>query len=333
MISLVIPARNEEESLGELYRQITEVSRTNDYEMEMIFVDDGSSDGTWREMERLAADDPRVRAIRFRRNFGKAAALNVGFSEAEGDFVITLDADLQDDPHEIPNLLAKLDETCPDGRKYDVVSGWKKHRNDPRFLKVIPSRIFNGMVGWLTGVKLHDHNCGMKAYRAMVVREIRMYGEMHRFIPVLAASRGFRVTEIPVRHHARKHGVSKYGFTRFARGFLDLLTVKFSTTWGERPLHLFGTIGGISGLLGLVCLICSVWLPPGSRWNQVLIGGGIGLFLTCVQCVLAGLGMELRIFQNSPQRAVFAVMERTDRPSSSSETSVKQRGRNDDANV
>ena len=328
-ISLVIPAKNEEESLRELYRQIVEVAGAQGYEMEILFIDDGSTDGTWRVIEAIAAADARVRGLRFRRNFGKAAALHAGFANVHGDFVVTLDADLQDDPHEIPHLLAKLDETGSDGRTYDVVSGWKKIRNDPRFLKVIPSRIFNGMIGWLTGVKLHDHNCGMKAYRAEVVREIRMYGEMHRFIPVLAAARGFRVTEIPVHHHARQHGVSKYGFTRFVKGFLDLLTTKFATTWGTRPLHLLGTIGLVSGLMGLICLVCFVCFGVGQPprwWNTLLLGVGIGECLLATQCVLTGLTMELRIYHNAPTRPEYTILATTERVENGKRAESSQTG-------
>ena len=311
LLSIVIPARNEEESLPELHRQIAEVAKTNSYDMEIIFIDDGSNDGTWRVMEHLAAADERVRALRFRRNFGKAAGLCAGFAETHGDIVITLDADLQDDPHEIPNLLAKLNECSgPDGRPYDVVSGWKKTRHDPRFLKVIPSRIFNGMIGFLTGVKLHDHNCGMKAYRSEVVREVRMYGEMHRFVPVLAAARGFRVTEIPVQHRPREHGASKYGFTRFVKGFYDLLTVKFATTWGDRPLHVLGTWALILGTLGLAAMIGAIFIPC-PKCNLFTTALGAVLMVTSVLCVLTGLSTELRFFHHTPDRPTYAISQRT----------------------
>lgn len=312
LLSIVIPARNEEESLQELYRQIVEVATQNDYTLEIIFIDDGSTDRSWEVIERLSAEDSRVRGLRFRRNFGKAAGLSAGFAEAQGDFVITLDADLQDDPHEIPHLLAKLEETSAhDGRKYDVVSGWKKKRNDPRFLKVIPSRIFNGMIGWMTGVHLHDHNCGMKAYRSAVVKEVRMYGEMHRFVPVLAASRGFRVTEIPVQHRARQFGVSKYGFTRFVKGFMDLLTVKFLTTWGGRPQHPLGTLGLLSWAVGLLALLWSIFGPIGRMASCVV---AVGCMVVGFQFLLTGLLSELLIFYHDPDQRGYTISERTDRP-------------------
>ncbi len=215
MYSAVIPVYNEAESLRQLHQELDEVARAGGYELEIIFVDDGSNDDSWSTIEQLAAEDQRVRGVRLRRNFGKAAALTAGFAEVQGTIVFTLDADLQDDPREIPNLLAKL------GDELDVVSGWKKVRHDP-LEKVIPSRVFNGLVSWLTGVKLHDHNCGFKCYRAEVVREVAIYGELHRFVPVLAAARGFKIGELPVQHRARQHGKSKYGMRRYLKGFLDL---------------------------------------------------------------------------------------------------------------
>lgn len=234
--SLVVPVFNEEESLRILYGEIVAVAETLSAKIELIFVDDGSTDASWTIIEELVQKDDRVRGIRFRRNFGKAAALDVGFKAATLPIVMTLDADLQDDPHEIPDFLRLIDSG------YDVVSGWKKTRRDP-WHKVLPSRVFNEMVSRLTGVKLHDHNCGMKCYRREIFDEITLYGELHRFVPVLAASRGYKVGEKVVQHRPRKYGVSKYGFKRFAKGFLDLLTVKFVTGYGQRPQHLLGTLG------------------------------------------------------------------------------------------
>ncbi len=243
MLSIVIPVYNERESLERLHAELGDVARGNRYEMQMIFVDDGSTDGSWQEIERLAQRDARVQGIKFRRNFGKAAALSAGFQASTGDVVVTLDADLQDVPAEIPRFLHAL------AGGFDLVSGWKKVRHDP-WHKVLPSRVFNRLVGWLTGVRLHDHNCGMKCYRREVLAEVRLYGELHRFVPVLAAARGFTVGEIVIQHRPREFGRSKYGAWRVMRGFLDLLTVKFLTGFGQRPQHLLGTVGLISFALG-----------------------------------------------------------------------------------
>ncbi len=247
-LSAVIPVYCEADSLPALHAELIEVARDRGYDLEIIFIDDGSTDDSWQTIERLAKDDTRVRGIRFRRNFGKAAALSAGFEQARGDYVFTLDADLQDDPREIPRFLEALTD------ELDVISGWKKVRHDP-WHKVLPSRIFNRLVGWLTGVKLHDHNSGFKCYRREVLREVRIYGELHRFIPVLAAARGFRVGEIVVAHRPRKFGRSKYGVSRIVKGFLDLLTVYFLTGYTHRPQHLLGTLGVISFSLGSIGLI------------------------------------------------------------------------------
>jgi dolichol-phosphate mannosyltransferase len=243
MLSIVIPVCNEAESLETLWNELDAVARESQLELDVVWVDDGSTDGSWEVIRRLAAADPRVCGVRLRRNFGKAAALSAGFQAARGERVMTLDADLQDDPREIPRFLAALDEGL------DVVSGWKRVRHDP-WHKVIPSRIFNWMVSRFTGVRLHDHNCGMKCYRREVLRELRLYGELHRFIPVLAHARGFRVGELVIQHRPRRHGRSKYGPSRFVKGFLDLLTVKFLTGYGHRPQHMLGTVGLLSVLLG-----------------------------------------------------------------------------------
>ena len=250
MISVVIPVFNEQDSLAILYDELARVAESASLRFEILFIDDGSSDGSWDLIRALADKHADVHGIRFRRNFGKAAALSAGFAAARGDIIMTLDADLQDDPAEIPRFLSKLNEG------FDVISGWKETRLDP-WHKVWPSWVFNSMVSWLTGVKLHDHNCGMKCYRAEIFREIRLYGELHRFIPVLAAARGFKFGEIPIHHRPRKFGYSKYGVRRFVKGFLDLLTVKFLTGFGQRPQHLLGSIGLFSfafGMLGMVYL-------------------------------------------------------------------------------
>lgn len=248
MLTFVIPVYNEYESLRTLHKELCEVAEVNKYEIEVLLIDDGSKDGSWDMIRELAIADPRVRGIRFRRNFGKAAALSAGFEAASGDLVFTLDADLQDDPQEVPRFIEELD------KGFDVVSGWKQVRHDP-WHKVGPSRVFNWLVGQLTGVKLHDHNCGFKCYRREVLEEVRIYGELHRFVPVLAAAKGWNVSEVVVNHRARKFGYSKYGVSRIVKGFLDLLTVYFLTGFKERPQHLLGTLGILSFFLGSAGLI------------------------------------------------------------------------------
>lgn len=248
-ISFVIPVFNEEGSLEKLYEEICAVCESNNYRFEIVLVNDGSTDRSWSILKGLADRDGRVIALRFRRNFGKAAAIRAGVAAAKRDLVITMDADLQDDPAEVPKLIEGIQSD-----EYDVVSGWKKVRHDP-IGKRWPSKFFNMMVGWLTGLRLHDHNCGFKAYRREIFSEINLYGELHRFIPVLAASRGFRVGEVVVNHRARRFGKSKYGLGRLPKGFLDLLTVCFLTSFNHRPQHMLGSIGlgsfGI-GTIGMV---------------------------------------------------------------------------------
>ncbi len=243
LLSIVIPVYNESESLKLLYSELADVASENAYVIEVIFVDDGSTDSSWQVIEQLAKEHRDVRGIRLRRNFGKAAALNAGFDAVNGPLVFTLDADLQDDPHEIPRFLEAMDN------QLDVVSGWKRVRHDP-WHKVGPSRVFNWLVGRMTGVRLHDHNCGFKCYRSGVFDEVHLYGEMHRFVPVLASAHGWRVGEIEVNHRAREFGHSKYGAARFIKGLLDLLTVYFLTGFGQRPLHLLGSIGLLFFVLG-----------------------------------------------------------------------------------
>jgi dolichol-phosphate mannosyltransferase len=260
MISVVIPVFDEAGSLEELHRQLSQVAAAQEYDLQIIMVDDGSTDPSWEAIERLTARDSRVLGIRFRRNFGKAAALSAGFDAAAGDVIVTMDADLQDTPAELPKLLARLDEGL------DVVSGWKRQRHDP-WHKRYPSRVFNALVGRMTGVRLHDHNCGLKAFRRDVIHEIRLYGELHRFVPVLAAARGFKVGETPVEHRPRRSGRSKYGWSRLPKGLLDLLTVQFITRFGQRPQHWLGSVGlislavGIFGMGYLAAMWCITRLP------------------------------------------------------------------------
>ncbi|QEH34468.1 Undecaprenyl-phosphate 4-deoxy-4-formamido-L-arabinose transferase [Aquisphaera giovannonii] len=311
MISVVIPMYNEEGSLGELHRQLAAVFDGGRLgPAEFVFVDDGSADGSWRAVSEIARSDPRVRAVRFRRNFGKAAALTAGFQAARGDTVFTMDADLQDDPAEIPRFLAKL------GEGFDVVSGWKKVRHDP-WHKVFPSRVFNAMVSRMTGCHLHDHNCGFKAYRAEVLREVGIYGELHRFVPVLAHARGFRVSEIVVEHHARRHGRSKYGFSRFLKGFLDLLTVRFLTGFRQRPLHVLGGTGlalAIAGVLVLLYL-AALW-AAGERpiGNRPLLFYALGFLIVGVQLLGVGIVAEMVTSYNIRPGDTYSVAERLDPP-------------------
>ncbi|MDY0169282.1 MAG: glycosyltransferase family 2 protein [Thermoguttaceae bacterium] len=312
MLSVVIPVFNEQPSLAELHSQISEVAHEQSYRLEVIFVDDGSTDGSWAEIERLAAEDGRVRGIRFRRNFGKAAALSAGFAEARGEMVVTLDADLQDDPREIPSFLAKMDE------QLDVVSGWKQVRHDP-WHKVLPSRIFNWMVSRLTGVRLHDHNCGMKCYRCEVLDEVRLYGELHRFVPVLAAARGFRVGEIVIQHRPRQHGRSKYGVARFVKGFLDLLTVKFLTGFGQRPQHVLGTIGLAAFILGVfgMSMLAAQWGisrlgdEPVHLHHRPALLYSLALLLLGGQLMSIGFVAELLIAYHDPAVSPYSIAQRT----------------------
>ena len=248
MISVVVPVHDEERSVALLYDELRSALEPLGAPWEAIFVDDGSTDGTFAALTRLHNAEQNVRVVRLRRNFGKAAALVAGFDQAQGETVVTIDGDLQDDPAEIPRLLAKLDEG------FDLVSGWKTHRRDPISRRLL-SRLFNRVTSAFSGVRLHDMNCGLKAYRAEVVHGLRLYGELHRFIPVLAHYRGFRIAELPVNHRPREHGRSRYGVERYLRGFLDLLTVSFIGRYRHRPLHLFGGFGLLLGLIGSAILI------------------------------------------------------------------------------
>jgi glycosyltransferase involved in cell wall biosynthesis len=248
VISVVVPVHDEERSVALLYDELRSALEPLDTPWEAIFVDDGSTDGTFSALTRLHAAERNVRVVRLRRNFGKATALVAGFDQARGETVVTIDGDLQDDPAEIPRLLAKLDEG------FDLVSGWKTHRRDPLSRRIL-SRIFNRVTSAFSGVRLHDMNCGLKAYRAEVVHGLRLYGELHRFIPVLAHYRGFRIAELPVNHRPREHGRSRYGVERYVRGFLDLLTVSFIGRYRHRPLHLFGGLGLILGFIGSAILV------------------------------------------------------------------------------
>ncbi len=312
MLSIVIPVLNESESLETLHRELCETAAAHTLEFEAIFVDDGSKDGSWETIRRLAAADPRVRGIRFRRNFGKSAALNAGFAAARGELIMTLDADLQDDPREIPRFLAEME------KQRDVVSGWKKVRRDP-WHKVWASRLFNWTVSATTGVVLHDHNCGMKCYRREIFDEVRLYGELHRFVPVLAAARGFRVGEVVVNHRPRIYGRSKYGPNRFVKGFLDLLTVRFLTGFGQRPQHMLGAAGLASfvlGLLGIAHLLLN-WIlaqaHPG--WRLASLPEPTALLLAVALMLLGGQLMsmgflaELILAYHAPRLRPYSIVD------------------------
>jgi glycosyltransferase involved in cell wall biosynthesis len=315
LISIVVPVNDEADSLGQLVEEIRAVAARNNLNIELVLVDDGSRDGTWDLIRRLAGEDSRVRGIRFRRNFGKAAALAAGFDAAGGKIVFQMDGDLQDDPEEIPRFLAKL----ADG--FDVVNGWKKKRHDP-WHKVWPSRVFNRLVSWSTGLRLHDHNCGFKCFRAEATKEIRLYGELHRFIPVIAHSRGYRVAEIEVQHRPRRFGRSKYGMRRFHKGLLDLMTVAFLTGFGQRPLHLLGGIGIVSFLLGLGGLVylSVIWLLTrldvadyGKIGDRPMLIYSVAGVLLGFQMLAIGFLAELIIAMNIRREHSHSIAEVTER--------------------
>lgn len=296
-ISFVIPLYNEEATLRPLYEKIEASLKKSAIEhYEVLFIDDGSKDGSWRAIEALKADHPdRIRALRFRRNHGKAAALAAGFAEARGEIIFTMDADLQDDPDEISAFLQKLDEG------YDCVSGWKQLRKDP-LGKTLPSRVFNWATRIASGVRIHDFNCGFKAYRAEALQDLNLYGELHRYIPVLLHADGYAISEIPVKHHRRTHGVSKYGWKRLVKGLLDLITVIVLTRYLKRPGHFFGGFGLVSGMTGfliLTYLSIEKLLFGTSIGNRPLFFLGILLLLLGVQLISTGVLGELINFSNS----------------------------------
>ena len=250
-ISIVVPLLNEEESIQELYDWIAKVMQSNHFSYEILFIDDGSDDGSWDIIKDLSESHPEVKALKFHINYGKSQALNAAFKEANGDVVITMDADLQDNPEEIPELFRLIKE---DG--YDLVSGWKKKRYDSKIRKNLPSKLFNAAARKTSGLKLHDINCGLKAYRNEVVKNVDVYGEMHRYIPVLAKNAGFsNIGEKVVLHQARKYGSTKFGMDRFINGFLDLITINFLSRFGKRPMHLFGLLGSLMFLLGFIAAL------------------------------------------------------------------------------
>lgn len=309
-LSIVIPLIDEEESLPELTAWIEKVMAENHYTYEVIFVDDGSSDNSWEVIEQLRSKNPNIKGIKFQRNYGKSAGLNEAFRATSGDVVITMDADLQDSPDEIPELRRMIIE---DG--YDMVSGWKKKRYDNTFTKNIPSKFFNAVTRKVSGIKLHDFNCGLKAYSHRVVKGVEVYGEMHRYIPVLAKWSGFKkIGEKVVEHRARKYGVSKFGWRRFVNGFLDLLSITFVGKFSKRPMHFFGLWGTLFFMLGLgiaIYLIVSKFID-----NSFALTNRPGFYLALtslvigMQLFLAGFIGEL-ISRNSPNRNAYLVEKKT----------------------
>jgi glycosyltransferase involved in cell wall biosynthesis len=302
-ISVVVPAYNEAESLSELHAELKAALDALGHAWEIIYVDDGSRDGSDEVMARVAAGDPRVRGAVLRRNFGKSAALATGFRLARGEWVATLDADLQDDPAELARLIEAL------GQGNDLVSGWKRDRKDP-LTKILPSRLFNAVTSVVAGFKLHDFNCGLKLYRREVIEAIEVYGELHRFIPALAHWAGFRIAEIPVHHRARRHGRSKYGWERFINGFLDLLVAAFISTSALKPLHVFGRIGALFFGAGAVIGIWFIVQWAGGEPMRVrpLMLFGVGAVLLGIQFVLMGLLGEMIAHQGA--RAEYPVRRR-----------------------
>lgn len=309
-ISVVIPLLNEVESLPELHEWIARVMKEHNFAYEVIFIDDGSKDGSWELIEKLSSENTNVKGIKFRRNYGKSAALNVGFERAKGKVVITMDADLQDSPDEIPELYRLIV-----GEGYDLVSGWKKKRYDP-ITKTLPTKLFNAATRAMSGIKLNDFNCGLKAYKYDVVKNIEVYGEMHRYIPVIAKWAGFpKIGEKVVEHRARKYGTTKFGLNRFVNGFLDLLTIFFMSRFGKKPMHFFGTFGMLSFMIGMVI---ALWLGidklvhviNGTRApllsNNTFFYLGLVAMIIGTQLFLAGFLGEL-ISRTHPDRNNYSI--------------------------
>jgi glycosyltransferase involved in cell wall biosynthesis len=314
-ISIVVPLFNEAESLPELHDWIVRVMQANNFSYEVVFVDDGSKDGSWKVIEDLAKKNPAVHGIKFRRNYGKSAALNTGFEATQGNVVITMDADLQDSPEEIPDLYKMITK---DG--FDLVSGWKEKRYDP-ITKTIPTKLFNAATRRMSGIQLHDFNCGLKAYRNDVVKSIEVYGEMHRYIPVIAKRAGFtNIGEKSVAHQARKYGTTKFGLERFVNGFLDLLSISFVTKFGKRPMHFFGlngTLMFILGFCGFIYLVVNkLWIVYHNHSIAPRVTESPWFYISLVamvigtQLFLAGFLAEL-LARNSPDRNTYLIEKRT----------------------
>lgn len=312
-ISVIVPLFNEEESLAKLSEWIDRVMKENSLSYEIIMVDDGSKDDSWKVIEGLSENNPCIRGIKFRRNYGKSAALNVGFEHAEGDVVITMDADLQDSPDEIPELFRMIKQ---DG--YDLVSGWKKVRYDSTLAKNIPSKLYNATTRWLSGIKLHDFNCGLKAYKRKVVKSIEVYGEMHRYIPIIAKWAGFsKIGEKVVKHRKREFGVSKFGINRFVNGYLDLMSIMFVSKFGKKPMHFFGLLGSLMFFVGIISAIVLgvqklIAVSNGEMMRLVTDSPYFYLSLCTIilgtQLFLTGFVAEL-IGRNSPTRNHYLIEE------------------------
>tara|TARA_X000000950_G_scaffold115350_1_gene144926 strand:- start:10801 stop:11757 length:957 start_codon:yes stop_codon:yes gene_type:complete len=309
-LSIIIPLYNESESLSELSAWITKVLDNTKLSYEILFVDDGSTDHSWEKIQSLYLNNDNIKGISFRRNYGKSAALNVGFSKSLGEVVITMDADLQDSPEEIPELYKMIKV---DG--YDIVSGWKKNRKDP-ISKTIPTKLYNAVTRWVSGIKLHDMNCGLKAYKNQVVKNIEVYGEMHRYIPLIAKWAGFQnITEKVVHHQARKFGVTKFGLERFIFGFLDLFSITFIGKYGKRPMHLFGTLGTVVFIIGFVFLfyigVDKIFFNKTGKLiaNRTEFYVALTSIIIGVQFFLAGFLGEM-LSRNSPNRNYYQIKEK-----------------------
>ncbi|MDQ0967238.1 glycosyltransferase involved in cell wall biosynthesis [Flavobacterium sp. W4I14] len=309
-ISVVVPLFNEDESLPELTAWIDKVMIDNNFSYEIILVDDGSTDRSWEVIEELRFQNPAIKGIKFRRNYGKSAALNVGFEATQGDVVITMDADLQDSPDEIPELYRRIKE-----EKLDIISGWKKKRYDP-ITKTIPTKLFNAATRKMSGIELNDFNCGLKAYRSDVIKTIEVYGEMHRYIPVIAKWAGFsKIAEQVVEHRARKYGTTKFGFSRFINGFLDLLSIFFVGKFGKRPMHFFGSLGVLSFFIGIIMAFYILFEKKYLIWqglayrdvtDQPLFYLSLVAIVVGSQMFLAGFIAEL-LSRNAPERNQYLI--------------------------
>lgn len=305
-VSILVPLLNEEESLGKLAKEISTVFEKINSDYEILFVDDGSTDNSLKVIKDLARANNKIRYMSFRKNYGKSAALNVGFKNVTGDAVITMDADLQDDPAEIPSLLEELQ------KGFDLVSGWKKKRHDP-FIKKYSSRFFNYVTKVMSGIKIHDFNCGLKAYRKSVVKSVDIHGELHRYIPVLADWKGFKVSEVVVKHHPRRYGKTKFGISRFFKGFIDLITVIFTTRYIKRPLHFFGMLGVVSFFIGFVidAYLSILWFMDEIHLtNRPLLFLGTVLIIVGVQFFSLGLIGEM-LAHNSKKEDDYGIKERS----------------------